>query len=291
MNSKNGIPLHGAILGAVAALGLGSLLLTCPPVQAAPPPSPVGSWDCLTSGGGQQGIAFITFADDGTFSGYQLLATTAKGTTIPDLTTDRNPGVDIGRNLELGEDALKSSTNFFGFGEISGPWGYDLRGNVVGHYSTAIDEDAEGAAGSVLSISFSGKVVPGKRLNLVASTSNGKVAYKGVPFREMPDLSGDWIGTKTENKQKYLEFFTLSADPFPNVYWMEGVGPAYEYGIGRCLVSAQKKIGFALLEGGSTNGVLRATLGSLTTKNGYRAATKGSKAPAVGLTFDAFKAP
>jgi hypothetical protein len=56
---------------AAAVLALGGITHA----KAQPFASPVGTWDCLVSGSGQQGIAFLTFQNNGTnrtFSGYAL---------------------------------------------------------------------------------------------------------------------------------------------------------------------------------------------------------------------------
>ena len=75
-----------------ALLALGGL-----PAAAAQNASPVGpTWDCLLSGSRQQGIAFLTFSNDFTFTGYQLLV--GKQSTPAVATANgRNPGGDAGR--------------------------------------------------------------------------------------------------------------------------------------------------------------------------------------------------
>src|SRR6266700_1738283 len=75
-----------------SALLLSGMILSA---QAAPK-SPAGTWDCSLSGGGQQGIAFLTFSDDGTFSGYRLLVGSQK--TLSEIEVGRNTGGDSTRN-------------------------------------------------------------------------------------------------------------------------------------------------------------------------------------------------
>ena len=53
-----------ALTGALLVLGFTAM--GAPPT----PNSPAGTWGRLLTGSGQQGIAFLTFSDDGTFSGY-----------------------------------------------------------------------------------------------------------------------------------------------------------------------------------------------------------------------------
>jgi hypothetical protein len=141
------------------------------------------------------------------------------------------------------------------------------------------------------SISFVGKVKPGKRLNLLLSTPQGKMTYKGVPLTETADLSGFWTGSKKETNQTQIEFFALSPI-MANAYFMDGIGAGYSYTDGLCLVSSQKRIGFSVVEipNGETNGLLRATVGSIN-KVGTKAKTKGIKEPEKFVTFDASPQP
>ena len=96
-------------------------------------------------------------------------------------------------------------------------------------------------------ISFVGKVVPGKRLTLISTTPFGKTAYRGVPAQGLPDISGDWFGTKKQAGTTYQEFLTLSPSgfPFPNIYDVVGAGPGYSYQ-GHAVLSSRKSISFVL---------------------------------------------
>lgn len=249
-------------------------------------PTPVGTWDCLLSGGGQQGIAFVNFTDDGSFTGYQIL--TSKVKNDPDDFEGRNPGGGEGRYPTTSN---RSGTNLFGFGELSGPWSYDDQGHVIGSFTEVLAEGSDEGT-STNSISFQGKVVPGKRITLTCSTPNGKVTYKGVPATPLPDLSGSWYGTKGQNDQSFLEFFTLTRpDSSENLYLVEGSGPAYTtYGV--CMRSAQRKIAFAIMEGVGTNTTLRATYGSFgTSSKTTKAKTKGIGEPEDNVKFDAVLEP
>jgi len=144
--------------------------------------------------------------------------------------------------------------------------------------------------------------VPGKRLTLVATTSNGKVTYKGVPYaRTMPSLNGKWYGSKQANGQSFTEFYTLTSladsNPFnashpdlanyPGIYFTaDGQGPGYTL-MGFSMVSSQKKTAFAFqsYEGGGTNGVLNASFGSITTKGTLKATTAGIEEPDTSIHY------
>ena len=155
-NLTSGNKLHATILATL--LGAGAYLC-----QAAPPPphSPVGRWDCVTSGGGQDGIIFLNFTTDidtnnglPTFEGIFINA----GVRSPgSSSSSRNAGVGTGRNAS----ASNPNTNLFGGGSIQGAgsvsnnggtndwfedsrgfrgdWSYDSKGRVVGSYFTIVN--------------------------------------------------------------------------------------------------------------------------------------------------------
>jgi hypothetical protein len=167
-------------------------------------------------------------------------------------------------------------------------------------------------------VSFLGKVVPGTRFNFVSTPTlqNGKTTYLGVPYRtDLPDLSGNWYGTKRESGKSYLEFFNLTSvtqlgaeyfatngsfldstiTNFPSIYYGEGTGPGFGLGV-FTMLSAQKKIGFhfnTVPVGGGTN-YLSVTYGPFTrTASGGRAITKGIEEPDLQVLFNGtlFNAP
>jgi hypothetical protein len=130
---------HGTL---AAALLLASTL--SPNCQAAAFDSPVGTWDFISSGAGQNGIAFLTFENDGTFNGYHLWA--------PD--PPKKPSVnprgsgDSGR----GSSGSSSKTNHFvfGFDDINGNWNYNSKGKVIGFFTILLNVTSVGfGAGSV----------------------------------------------------------------------------------------------------------------------------------------------
>jgi hypothetical protein len=270
--------------------------------QAQTPYPPTGTvWDCVLSGSGQKGIAFITFSDDRSFSGYQILSSSPESAQD---TEGRNLGGGIGRGIELNGNT--GNTNVFGFDQFGGPWAYDAKGRVIGNFVQIAGESDEASDNITNSISFVAKVVPGKRLTLVASTSNGKITYKGVPHTDnMPSLGGAWYGTKQVKGQSFTEFYTFASmaesNPFeesypdlseyPGIYYtFDGEGPGYEI-VGFSMLSSQKKIAFAFQNyaPGSTNGTLNASFGSFSTssKGVPKATTSGVEAPdkAIHYTF------
>lgn len=304
------------------------------------------TWDCILSGGGQQGIAFLTFSNDFTFSGYELLVG-KQGSGSQSSGGGR--GGDTGRNGDASTNAPSGSgTNLFGFGRVDGPWRYDTKGRVVGYFLQIVNQQTTistnenitsvigttvvyqtnldgsitswetnvtvfttnityttNSSGMTNGISFSAKVVPGKRLNLVSSTPNGKVTYKGVPQDSKPvpsPILGKWAGDKKQNGQDFLEFFTLLPTGIRSIYYTtNGEGPGFKFG-GVSMVSVQNKMGFALStfpaigtndvpldpNGNILGGTLSATIGPVSySKKGTKANTKGFEEPISPIKFQA----
>jgi hypothetical protein len=146
--------------------------------------------------------------------------------------------------------------------------------------------------GSSNAVSFVASVVPGKRLSLVASTVNGRIVYSGNPAKtNLTDISGNWYALKTENHQEFLETFDLMPSGVPNIYNVEnGLGAGYDFG-GVAMLSARKKIGFALESGSATNFAGIVTYGSLSvSRNTTNANTIGfdlGTAPAASIRYKA----
>jgi hypothetical protein len=127
---KNHLITPRASLWAALLIGVGTTLSQAAPK---PPPSPAGTngvftWDCLSSGGGQPGIAFLTFSNDYTFSGDLVVAGSP--------TVSKNPrGASVtGRGDSTASTVAESTNNFFGYWGVEGPWGYDIKGRVIGSF-------------------------------------------------------------------------------------------------------------------------------------------------------------
>jgi hypothetical protein len=129
--------------GAAALLCFG-FATAGPAARAATPESPVGVWDCVMSGAGQQGIAFLTFSDDGTFSGYELQATAPKvDNTV--VSPGRNDDGDTGRlpgQTTINTNVSAITMYVFGFGGIGGPWAFDNKGRIIGNFYQVLNPAA-----------------------------------------------------------------------------------------------------------------------------------------------------
>jgi hypothetical protein len=354
--------------GLAIGLSIAALLAPIAPAGAAgikQPPSPVGVWDCIMTGNGQDGIIFLNFTDKvdtnsglPTFEGLFVQAGHKK------LQTGRDGSQGVGRTPSTPGGIF---TNLFGGGYINGSagaisnngthgdwlsdsrghrgnWFYNSKGQTVGSYytvlnaksgitnyfETCIDEPltipltngsfniqvqfcftnatfvtnypwvapggAEfgftnltftnfnftlGTLGITNNVSFTGKIVPGKRLTMVGTSAFGRFTIRGVPLIEpvatfLPVDGFYWTGSKIENGFRFQEEFGLfdvtdaeGLNLIPNVYAMSGQGPSYTYGTDLdlggelCLISKQKRIGFSISEipfGTTTNSIVSANV-------------------------------
>jgi len=312
----NRLRLRAALLAAttVASMALASL------TQAATPQDPtLEYWDCAISGAGQKGLATIVFNGDGTFTGYQILTANPKATSSSTTATRGTEDTDYGRTSSgrsSGSSSSSSSsgssssttvvsrTNWFGFGQVSGPWRYDIKGRVVGFFTAEIGGEGEEAEPIIEGVSFIAKVTPHKRITLTAYTSLGTITYSGTPAKDVADMSGGWYATKIKNKQKFQEFFTLDSfavdNPltelypdlmtYPNIYFTsDGTGPGYSF-LGAAMFSARKQAAFVFQSTptAATNTSLSATYGPYSIRKSFtKAATSGAEEPYTAISYTA----
>jgi hypothetical protein len=280
--------------------------------------------------GPREGIAYLTFSSDFTFTGYEVV--------VPKAAKKNSSSSDSRDNTGGRGDSGSSSTNtpgqqIFGSMPISGRWGYDIQGKIIGSFvevselencvtnSTAVATNTDGIFGlpgeypvgpdangntiwyvneincSALTngISFVGKVATAKRLTLLCSTPFGKVNYRGVPAVTLTNLSGAYYGNRQQNNQSFLEFFNLATSgSLPNTYDINnGEGPGYTYSSGLAILSSQKK--FAFTTGIDPDGVVvRAVIGSFNLKK-MSTSTRGWQQPSGTFSnpvrFDATQQP
>src|SRR5512145_3500133 len=130
---KTTLKLRGRL--ALVAAGAGLLCALASASAQTAFPSPSGTWDVQVSGAQGYGLAYITFNDDFTFTGYELITVkkfspdaNERGT----ISDDRNLGIGISVTNNSGTNSLvitntprPSIQQLMGFGPISGPWNYD----------------------------------------------------------------------------------------------------------------------------------------------------------------------
>lgn len=103
------------------------------------PASPVGMWDFTVNGKNEKGLSFLTFAADGTFSGYNLLASAPKSTPTTD-NNDRNATGDDSRDGTTDSSSNSEQRPLYGFERVSGPWSFDNKGRVVGLFTEVVNQ-------------------------------------------------------------------------------------------------------------------------------------------------------
>lgn len=278
-----------------AGLGTAALLACSAPVlnSFAQPASPVGQWDCVMSGGGQNGILFLNFcAESDTANGLPVFEGIYIQAGHQKLSTGRGGAVTTGRG------SSSTFTNIFGGGFITGSangtavtvgpddwypdsrgfrgyWSYNSKGQTFGSYYMVMTSPLK----FTNNVSFVGKVVPGKRLTMVGTSAFGKFTIRGVPLvpvaTALPVDGFHWAGTVAQNGVKSFETFSLTALSVPNMYALTGAGPSYSYdwfapsnNVSFCLISSQKRMAFQVEEipiATGTNAVVteRATSGHL----------------------------
>jgi hypothetical protein len=119
---------------AAAALLLGGSVQTSQAASADPSAGSSFTWDLLSKGAGQRGIALITFSNDSTFRGYQMLAAIPPNTN----SSSGGRGTTDDRGGSTGSNG-KVSEFLFGFSPINGTWTFGLNGQIVGFFSEAIN--------------------------------------------------------------------------------------------------------------------------------------------------------
>jgi hypothetical protein len=254
-------------------------------------PSQGGSqtWDCLFSGGGDNGIAYLTFGSDFSITGEEILA--PKQSTLNSVPTVGRGGEGDGRTPTTNSPTGTTTNEFlFGAGSVVGVWQYDAKSNIVGSFVLV-------GAPSQQDVSFTGRVSTGTkpRLTLTASFGqhhgiyNGVIAQTETGSAKFPDpTTGGWFGFKRGEGQQVFEQFTLTGTSILGVYDLSGSGPDYVT-MGACFISSQGKIGFALLE---TNSVtefsnLRSTIGSFSnTSTAIKANTTGIQENNSAVSFN-----
>jgi hypothetical protein len=96
------------------------------------------TWDLTSSGAGQRGLSLVTFSNDFTFHGYQMLAAIPPANASTNASSNpRGSGGDVGRG---GSGGGRTTQNLlFGFSRIDGVWTIDSSGKIVGFFDQALN--------------------------------------------------------------------------------------------------------------------------------------------------------
>lgn len=283
---------------------------------------PVGTWDCLVSGG-SQGIAYINFSASNSLTGYVLLSKVPKAAPAID---PRNGGVvpDRGGSSSPTNSAT-GSTNWFGILLVKGQWlslgsgkllgvltesGFQLT-SVTNETFTSVNTDSfiTNLDGSV---TFSNTVFTTTNTAIVnstnyitnafsftAKTSAKKITIKttgvlgdriltGKPATEVTDLSGSYYAMGTSDGLPFVEFLTITPSLGYNAFDVAGTGAGYTF-TGALVESSQKRVGLVVYDGGSTIPRFSAT-GPVNTKK-FTADLKGSDGAGSLIRYKIYKQP
>jgi hypothetical protein len=218
--------------------------------------SPVGSWDIVMSGR-QRGLMRLTFANDFTLSGTEIMSERPVSNNPPDDGDVRTPGGD-GRNPE-GEGS-SATTRIYGGADIEGTWTYDIKGRVIGVYTELSRNVTNG-------VSFTATVRPTVRMNMVAHRDGRRLTFRAVPLTALADFSGNYYTSGIRDGKQFNELMTITPGTDPNSYDVAGVGPGYDLA-GFLIVSKQNQIAVYTETSETTNGLLRAVSGSFNLTRG-----------------------
>jgi len=212
--------------------------------------SPVGSWDFVMRGD-QKGVAQITFSNNFTLGGTEVV------TIKPAAKADTNPRGGFSSGDRGDGESSTGSTNVFFYGttDITGVWGFDVDGRVIGVL-------IEGEGELVNGVSFRGKIT-GSKFNLVGKHERRTIHYRGIRQTPLPDIQGRFYSTGQRDGKQYVSIFDLRPDPdmTPNKYVVIPFLPPFDQTNGTVLLSGQNHLAMATLEPVGTNVVLSATSG------------------------------
>ncbi|HXG47556.1 MAG TPA: hypothetical protein VNO52_08025 [Methylomirabilota bacterium] len=258
---------HRFALGLVVAI-----LTTCgAPALHAQTYSPVGTWDCVLSGG-KVGTARITFNADYTLDGIQIrYSRSSKG-------ADSNPRGGTDNRGETEETSSGSGTNLYGGAILVGEWGYDSENRVVGYI-------AEVSSGNTNEVSIQGTARASSRLTLRGSAGGANFTIRGQPtdLGGLTDISGDYAALGRHGEVPFTEF--LQFDNVSNgEYDIEGTGPGYTL-TGFALLVRQNQLGMYLERTVGSNVVITAVSGPIKINANPRTANLKGTDEAGGVRY------
>lgn len=240
------------LAAATAAVWLGGLALD---VRA---DSPVGNWDFYFSGD-QKGVAQINFYPDFTVDGIEV---SSPGRLIKKPSDNPRSAVDDRDNPRSPSDPNLAYEYITGTSVITGSWGYDTKGRVIGALILTSANVTNGWSFTGVAKGVSG-TKPRMTITTHHNTSIGlRSVLRGVLRAPLPAIdgtagfaeSGTMVNRINLTTQGYSRILRLSPGGSQNVYAVEEAGPGYD-GNGFAILTRNNHIGIYTehFEPGTTN--------------------------------------
>jgi hypothetical protein len=227
-----------------------------------------GNWDFYLTGD-LKGVAQITFTGGGTGGTIDGIQIHLPGHVPPALEGNGRGTFDNPEDPRGTGGATNGIFLHYGGAIVSGSWGYDSKGKIVGSMVLT-------STGSTNGVSFRGSGVTDKRMTLRATRDDsGAVSvYHGVPRAPMTDISGDFFisGKKTikftTTSSSFTEILNLAAGGPVNQYDVMRHGPGYDStGLNFAILTSNKRLGIygEHFVPGTSNLIVTALSGSFNT--------------------------
>lgn len=209
--------------------------------------SPVGNWD-FHFAGDQQGVAQINFYPDFTVDGIEI-SSPGKLTKKP----SNNPrsGVDDREDPRSPSDPNLAYEYVYGTSVISGSWGYDPKGRVIGALILTSANVTNGWSFTGVAKGVSG-IRPRMTMTTYHNTSIGlrsvfRGVMRGAPLPSIAGTggfaeSGTMVNRINLTTQGYGRILRMTDSAFPNIYNITEAGPSYD-GTGFAIVTRNNYIG------------------------------------------------
>lgn len=210
--------------------------------------SPVGNWDFYFSGD-QQGVAQINFYPDFTVDGIEI-SSPGKLTKKPS-TNSRGPADDRDDPRSPTDPPSAAYEYIYGSSLISGSWGYDTRGRVIGALILTSVNSTNGWSFTGVAKGISG-TKPRMTITTHHNTSIGlrsvfRGVLRGAPLPSIAGTagfaeSGTMVNRVNLTTQGYSRILQVSPGGGQNIYDVSEAGPGYD-GSGFAIVTRNNYIG------------------------------------------------
>lgn len=208
--------------------------------------SPVGNWDFYFSGD-QKGVAQINFYPDFTVDGIEI---SSPGRLTKKPSNNPRSEVDDRDDPRSASDPNLAYEFITGSSIITGSWGYDTQGRVIGALVLTSANATNGWSFTGVAKGVSG---PKPRMTITTyhNTSIGlRSVLRGVLRSSLPSIggtggfaeSGTMVNRINLSTQGYSRILTMAPSGAQNIYNVLEAGPGYD-GSGIAIVTGNKRIG------------------------------------------------